>query len=112
MTGTTELPYEIWLQILRFLPPEIIRQFRCVNSLFYNISLSEYHRITHWIGYYHRCCCNAPLWDPENARRVRVLKIRKGPVYPSKYEPPRRTRPGSRWTIWRSIKEKISQICG
>ena len=51
MTMTTaELPYEIWLHVLQFLNPETIRQLRFVNTLFYNLSLDEHHRITQ-IGY-------------------------------------------------------------
>jgi hypothetical protein len=43
---TVELPYEIWLHILRFLNTETIGQLRFVSTLFYNLSLNEHHRIT------------------------------------------------------------------
>jgi len=58
---TTELPYEIWLHILGFLDTETIRQLRLVNTLLYNLSLDDYHRITQ-IGYpSHPLTDNAPL---------------------------------------------------
>ena len=104
---TTELPYEIWLHILSFLNTETIRQLLFVNTLLYNLSLDDYYRITQ-IGYSNPFTDNAPLWyvnsginsdlgpklslnhrDPGHAKRVRVLIIRRGPIYPPKYKPPR-----------------------
>jgi len=62
MMTTAELPYEIWLHILRFLSTENIRQLRLVNTVFYNLSLDEYHRIKQ-IGYhYPRNITYPSLW--------------------------------------------------
>jgi hypothetical protein len=125
---TTELPYEIWLHIVSFLDTATIRQLRFVNTLLYNLSLDDYHRITQ-IGYpSHPPTDNAPLRyvnsginldldsklslnhrDPGYAQRVRVLIIRRGPIYPQKYEPTRR-RLGFKWPIWKSMKAKFSQM--
>ncbi|KIM41560.1 hypothetical protein M413DRAFT_445533 [Hebeloma cylindrosporum] len=104
---TTELPYEIWLHIFRFLHPKTIKQLRFVNTLLYDLSLDEYHRITQ-IGYPSPLNDHAPLRDRGNARRVRVLIIRRGPIYLPKDESsrPRRPRP----TSWKSIKAKLSQV--
>jgi hypothetical protein len=63
MKTAVELPYEVWLHILSFLNPdsETIRQLRFVNTLFYNLSLDEQHRITR-IGYDHPDFVYPPLW--------------------------------------------------
>jgi len=123
---TTEFPYEIWLHILSFLDTKTIRQLRFVNTLLYNLSLDDYHRITQ-IGYPHPFTDNAPLLcvisginlnlvqlslnhrDPGNAKRARILIIRRGPIYPRKYKPSR-SRLGPRWPTWKSIKAKFSQM--
>jgi len=60
MLATTELPYEIWLHILRFLDTEATRQLRFLNTVLYNIWLDNYHTITQ-IGYPSNLGSHAPL---------------------------------------------------
>jgi len=97
-----ELPYEIWLNILRFLNTETIRQLRFVDTLLYDLSIDEYLPQNNNLGIVIQGTLSMFLFgesiletkfdlvranfslthrDPGNSRGVRVLLVRDETIY-------------------------------
>lgn len=88
-SGHSQLPYDIWLHITRFIPPLEIGQLYAVNSSLFNIAMDQRYRQISFAYLSPKMIRTlVRLKDPAVAKRVRIIYIHPHFVSTVKATPP------------------------